>query len=376
MLEAKERILVYQDEEAPELKALDVQLTVTKEVWNTIKSGIYPPVFHQYSKKGLYVFRLHERFKEKFVIVDRKDEGSLALLIYKAYNKLRGGEIKGSYEEQMTDLTGVQRIVRDVTDNEEERKMQWHHLRRAKNAVVACSLDANGERMYPVMEAFMANSSKGSGKMRFVQLYGTNPNLELVKEYSKNNQLFCIHLKTWKENFRKLYIWRVPFRNFPHHFAMWEYDQAVGEDADKFVMVKLEETRSEMVVSFTQEMPAEQFTTSLHSIGLSAYKDEMGDTPFETYKPERKWQITTHLKLRGPAEFAIQLVVENQQRDGHFWVSVSHTVEEGSNSTISFNCPKAEKLQATGDQSDKHEVLEESVQEFVLKRRQCFFKIN
>ena len=373
ILEAKEKIMIYENEKAPELTVLKTQVSVTKEIWNILKSGIYPPIFHFYSKKGLYVFKIYDRFKERFIIVDGVDGSSLSSLIYKAYTKLHEGNIRGSIEEQMTDLTGKKVITKDITDGKEERKIQWKYLERANTKITACSLDSEGERVYPILDATLINNSKDTGKLRLLKLYGKNPGIE---EYGKEDNSFLITYKVWIKNFKKVYTWHNYFKNRPHQFSMWTYNQLLSKtDQEKYIVLTLEETKSKLWIAFTQELPKDLFAASLHKIGFNVYKSDTEETKFKAYEPNRKWQVSGHLNLDGPGEFVIQPVVENQQRDGRFWISVCFTIEDGSKSTATFTYQEAEKLDKKRDQSNIHETLPAGLQEFILRRRHCFFKI-
>ena len=90
-------------------------------------TGVYPPIFHLYRKKGLYVFRFFKEFSWKYVIVDDrlpcftgaktpvfgrcKDAHELWVpLIEKAYAKVHGCYqtlVSGFLDDGITDLTGL-----------------------------------------------------------------------------------------------------------------------------------------------------------------------------------------------------------------------------------------------------------------------------
>lgn len=87
--------------------------------------GVYPPIFHIYRKKGMYVFRFFKNFKWVYVLIDDrlptkdgeivfakcKNENELWVpLIEKAYAKLHGcyeSLISGNVDDGLTDMTGL-----------------------------------------------------------------------------------------------------------------------------------------------------------------------------------------------------------------------------------------------------------------------------
>ena len=100
---------------------------VTDELAHKMSSGVYPPLFHIYRKKGIYVFKFFKHQKWKYVITDLripcykssrtpvfgtcKDDSELWIpLIEKAFAKLHGNYeslISGGSEDALTDMTGL-----------------------------------------------------------------------------------------------------------------------------------------------------------------------------------------------------------------------------------------------------------------------------
>jgi calpain, invertebrate len=86
--------------------------------------GVYPPIFHIYRKKGMYIFRFFKNFKWIYVLIDdrlpcnnrelvfgkcRNPRELWVPLIEKAYAKLHGcyeSMISGFTDDGLTDLTG------------------------------------------------------------------------------------------------------------------------------------------------------------------------------------------------------------------------------------------------------------------------------
>jgi calpain, invertebrate len=82
-------------------------MKVNAFVANAMSSGVYPPVFHKFSERGIYVLRFFKNFAWRYVIIDERlpvvqETGELAFAkcrrpdelwvsyIEKAYAKLFG----------------------------------------------------------------------------------------------------------------------------------------------------------------------------------------------------------------------------------------------------------------------------------------------
>ena len=45
-------------------------MIIDPQTAQSLSKGVYPPIFHRYSKIGLYVIRFYKNFKWIYVIVD------------------------------------------------------------------------------------------------------------------------------------------------------------------------------------------------------------------------------------------------------------------------------------------------------------------
>lgn len=101
-------------------------MIVDKEIATILSNGVYPPIFHRFRSKGLFVIRIFKNFKWIYVIIDERIPidirsrkpvfGACAdphemwvALIEKAYAKLHGcygNLISGYIDEGIQELTG------------------------------------------------------------------------------------------------------------------------------------------------------------------------------------------------------------------------------------------------------------------------------
>ena len=143
---------------------------ITKENALGLSKGVYPPLFHYFSKKGLYVFRFILNCKWRWVIIDDrlpivevegrhpqyvfahcKDASELWVsLIEKAYAKLYGcyqALNGGLIDDALVDLTGyVAEKTKVSINNPEEAEKLWASLKnyRSDRCLMGCSIDAEG----------------------------------------------------------------------------------------------------------------------------------------------------------------------------------------------------------------------------------------
>lgn len=102
-------------------------MKINKEMAEDLCSGVYPPIFHMYRKKGLYVMRFFKDFIWRYVIIDERIPcfksnmepvfGKCANiweiwvpLIEKAYAKLNGSYeslISGFIDDALNEMTGL-----------------------------------------------------------------------------------------------------------------------------------------------------------------------------------------------------------------------------------------------------------------------------
>lgn len=106
----------------------DSEMIVDKDIATILSNGIYPPIFHRYRSRGLYVIRIFKNFMWIYIIIDeripvhKKNKkpvfGSCkevhemwVALIEKAYAKMHGcygNLISGYIDEGIQELTGFQ----------------------------------------------------------------------------------------------------------------------------------------------------------------------------------------------------------------------------------------------------------------------------
>ena len=112
---------------ASQLKNLGEDCEVDNKLAFGLSKGVYPPIFHFYRKKGIYVMRFFKEFKWRYVIIDDRLPCSKTNripvfgkctnlhelwvpLIEKAYAKIHGCYetlISGFIDDALTDLTGL-----------------------------------------------------------------------------------------------------------------------------------------------------------------------------------------------------------------------------------------------------------------------------
>jgi hypothetical protein len=105
----------------------DVDMIIDKDIASILDNGVYPPIFHKYRSKGIYVFRFFKNFEWVYVLVDQRipmkaktskpvfgrcrGEHELWVpLIEKAYAKLHGcyeNLMSGYLDEGVQELTGM-----------------------------------------------------------------------------------------------------------------------------------------------------------------------------------------------------------------------------------------------------------------------------
>lgn len=50
----------------------DVDMIIDKDIASILDNGVYPPIFHKYRSKGIYVFRFFKNFEWIYVLVDQR----------------------------------------------------------------------------------------------------------------------------------------------------------------------------------------------------------------------------------------------------------------------------------------------------------------
>ncbi len=59
-------------EQVPKPEEGETEVEITDAIVNQMSGGVYPPLFHLYRKKGLYVFRFFKDFHWLYVLVDTR----------------------------------------------------------------------------------------------------------------------------------------------------------------------------------------------------------------------------------------------------------------------------------------------------------------
>jgi len=106
----------------------DPDMIVDKDIATILSMGVYPPIFHRYRSRGLFVIRIYKNVEWVYIIIDEripvKKETKKPIfgtcknvhemwvaLIEKAYAKLHGcygNLISGYIDEGIQELTGFQ----------------------------------------------------------------------------------------------------------------------------------------------------------------------------------------------------------------------------------------------------------------------------
>jgi hypothetical protein len=50
----------------------DPTMIVDKEIATILSMGVYPPIFHRYRSKGLFVIRIYKNFQWVYIIIDER----------------------------------------------------------------------------------------------------------------------------------------------------------------------------------------------------------------------------------------------------------------------------------------------------------------
>ena len=130
---------------------------IDEEEIKMMSEGIYPPIFHSFSTKGIYCFRFFKNFKWRYVIIDdrlpchavynqnqtkklifahcRQDNEFWVPLIEKAYAKIHGSYyalVSGCIDDGLVDMTGLvsKKILKDneILTNQKRINDLWDLL--------------------------------------------------------------------------------------------------------------------------------------------------------------------------------------------------------------------------------------------------------
>ena len=132
-----------------------------------MSSGLWPPMFHHFSKYGIYVLRFFKEFGWKYVIVDDripcKDAGEIVFgqcrqaselwvsIIEKAYAKLHNNYqalISGDIAQALADMTGLvadKVKIQEKTKTKEDCDKLWERLKKEKKrgTMMGCSSETD-----------------------------------------------------------------------------------------------------------------------------------------------------------------------------------------------------------------------------------------
>ena len=186
----------------------DPDMIVDKEIACCLSNGVFPPIFHKFRSRGLFVLRVFKNFKWIYVIVDERipvkkgAAGSSKVpvfgacadphemwvaLIEKAYAKLHGcygNLISGYIDEGIQELTGFQPekvLLRDETTGLFPHKMIKHYAdpkQDVSDGFWAFLLNRSQDN------CLMGCSIKGYGKAGELILDGTPTGLILNHAYA------------------------------------------------------------------------------------------------------------------------------------------------------------------------------------------------
>jgi hypothetical protein len=183
---------------------------------------VYPPIFHKFRNRGVYVLRFFKNFEWIYVIIDQrlpvdkktgkpvfghceKPNEMWVALIEKAYAKLHGcygNLISGYIDEGIQELTGMQPekiLIRDEKTgafphksirNYGGEKGFWDFLvhRRQEACLMGCSIKGNGKEGPHFVDG------KPTGLI-MNHAYGINDVIELVDPYDKLVPLKLLRLR-------------------------------------------------------------------------------------------------------------------------------------------------------------------------------------
>ena len=193
------------------LEKLDMSLPLTHEMWEHLDESIFPPIFHYYATKGMYVMRFMKDYEWHYVIMDdtlpcqynlpvfAKDKNNREFwvsLIEKAYAKLHGDYSKlnsGFIHEGLTDLTGSIPLRVDLDPVKEDKDPTpviiddfWKRINLwNESSMMGCSVKGVAEgqildhgiptgilsgHAYAILDTFQIEKSDGKGKSRLLRI--------------------------------------------------------------------------------------------------------------------------------------------------------------------------------------------------------------
>jgi len=190
--------------------------------WN-MSNGVYPPIFHRYRSKGIFVISIYKKYTWVYVIIDerlpvdlktRKPvfghcqnlEETWVALIEKAYAKMHGcyeNLISGYIDQGIQEFTGFQPekvIIRNektgvfpslmVKKHYGGEEGFWNFLidRKQDNCLMGCSIKGNGKEGPLIIEGVPTG-------LIMNHAYGLNDIFELEDRYDKTIPIRLLRLR-------------------------------------------------------------------------------------------------------------------------------------------------------------------------------------
>lgn len=199
----------------------DPDMIVDKEIAMLMCNGIYPPVFHKFRSRGLYILRIFKNMNWIYILIDdrvpvdknkntqvfgraKNAHEMWVALIEKAYAKLHGcygNLISGYIDEGVQELTGYQPekiLIRNETTGVFPHKMIenyggkegfWQFLRERKNdgCLLGCSIksEKGGPQVVDGAPTGLINN----------HAYGLENIIEVEDPYDKTKPIRLVQLR-------------------------------------------------------------------------------------------------------------------------------------------------------------------------------------
>jgi len=202
----------------------DKDMIIDKDIAQILSMGVYPPIFHKFRVKGLYVIRIFKNFEWIYVIIDERipvdiktkkavfghcvnDHEMWVSLIEKAYAKMHGcygNLVSGYIDEGIQELTGMQPekiLIRDEKTGAFPHKNVkkyygggtggfWKFLyqRKQENCLMGCSIKGEGKEGPQIIDGVPSG-------LILNHAYGIQDVMELEDKYDKQVPLKLVLLR-------------------------------------------------------------------------------------------------------------------------------------------------------------------------------------
>lgn len=337
------------------LEKLDSGQPLTREMWSTLKTSLYSPLFHYYATKGMYVIRFMKNYKWNYVIMDdklpcRDDKVPVfardkelkefwVCMIEKAYAKLHGTYYQltsGFIHEGLTDLTGSVPLRIDLEEYKEKKDPStikidefWSKLTYwGSNSMMGCSAKGAAEgqilqygiptgilsgHAYAILDTFKIDKSYGKGKSRLLRIRNPWGDTEWKGKWADDSEQIDTNKEEIKAFYKKA---RKEVCFSKYHIKMtnmekWQEDPI--DDGNFFMCYKdWRELFDSMYVcrNFFQdnEYRAVRF-------GYSWTEENSGGTPKKAPSPEcERWGKNPQVKI-SVREASVNIVISVGQED-------------------------------------------------------------